>query len=249
MVLFKSLFKRGRETIREPPEERFFSSIYGYSDIKKLLIRTMVAKESISVLLCGPPASSKTIFLMEMTKGLDNTCYIDCTNTTGAGLIDRLFNNDIQYLLLDEVEKMAKKDQNVLLNILGTGMLIEAKISKTRSKKLSNLKVFATTNNVDALSSPMRSRFMEFHLPEYNYEQFCEIARKLLGRRLGHSSQVADEISTTVWNEMNSKDIRDVLSIAKLVHGIEDVSWLVQVHRKYRVTSGGLVNSGNLYRT
>ena len=251
MVLFKSLFKRSnRETIREPPEEHFFSSIYGYSDIKKLLMRAMVSKESISILLSGPPASSKTIFLIEMTKGLDNTCYIDCTNTTGAGLIDRLFNNNIQYLLLDELEKMSKKDQNVLLNILETGMLIETKISKTRSKKLSNLKVFATTNNVDALSSPMRSRFMEFHLPEYNYEQFCEIARKLLERRLGHSNRVADEIATAVWNEMNSKDIRDVLALAKLVHNIEDVSWLVQVRKKYGMTSSSEVdNSSNLYLT
>jgi hypothetical protein len=89
------------------------------------------------------------------------------------------------------------------------------------------------------------SRFMEFHLPEYNYKQFCEIARKLLERRLGHSNQVADEIATAVWNEMNSKDIRDVLAIAKLVHSIEDVSWLVQVHKKYGVTSNGLDYSGN----
>jgi hypothetical protein len=75
--------------------------------------------------------------------------------------------------------------------------------------------------------------------PEYDYEQFCEISRKLLERRLGHSYQVADEIATAVWNEMNSKDIRDVLAIAKLVYNIEDVSWLVQVHKKYGVTSSG----------
>ncbi len=41
------------------------------------------------------------------------------------------------------------------------------------------------------------------------------------------------EIAKSVWNEMNSKDIRDVLSIAKLVHSVEDVLWLVQVHKKY----------------
>jgi Holliday junction DNA helicase RuvB len=181
---------------------------------------------------------------MEMMKGLDNTCYIDCTNTTGAGLIDRLFNNDIKYLLLDEIEKMAKKDQNVLLNILEIGMLVETKISKTRSKKLSNLKVFASTNNVDALSSPMRSRFMEFHLPKYTFDQFCEIARRLIGKRLGHSNLVANEISTAVWNEMNSKDIRDVLALAKLVHNTEDVSWIVQVYKKYGMTSSEVDNSG-----
>jgi replication-associated recombination protein RarA len=239
--LFKNLFKRTSN--KEAPEERFFSSIYGYSDIKKLLMRAVVSRESISILLCGPPASSKTIFLMEIMRGLDNACYIDCVNTTGAGLVDKLFNGTINYLLLDEVEKMSKKDQNVLLNVIETGMLIETKVSKTRSKQMKNLKVFATTNNVDSLSRPLRSRFMELHLSEYSFDQFCEIARRLLSKRFGHSNQVADQISAAVWNEMNSKDIRNVLSIARLVHSIDDVSWLVQTFRKYGRIPGGIDNS------
>ncbi len=238
--MFKELFKRNNR--KEPPEERFFSSIHGYSDIKKLLMRAIVSKESISILLCGPPASSKTIFLMEIMRGLDNACYVDCTNTTGAGLVDKLFNSTINYLLLDEIEKMSKKDQNVLLNVLETGMLIETKVSKTRSKQMKNLKVFATTNNIDALSRPLRSRFMEFHLPEYTFDQFCEIARKLNGKRLGHSSQVADEIAAAVWNEMHSKDMRNVLAIAKLVHSIEDVSWLIQTFKRYGRIPDGIDN-------
>ena len=236
--MFKELFKRSSSKV--PPEERFFSSVYGYLDIKKLLMRAIVSKESISILLCGPPASSKTVFLMEIMRGLDNTCYIDCTNTTGAGLVDIVFNSTINYLLLDEIEKMSKKDQNVLLNVIETGMLIETKVSKTRSKQMKDLKVFATTNNVDALSRPLRSRFMEFHLPEYTFDQFNEIARRLLSKRLRHSNQVADEIATAVWNEMNSKDIRNVLAIAKLVHSIEDVSWIVQTFKKYGKYEGFL---------
>ena len=78
-------------------------------------MRAIVSKDSVNLLLAGPPASSKTVFLLEIMKGLNNTCYIDCTNTTGAGLVDKLFNNTIGYLLLDEIEKMSKKDQNVLL--------------------------------------------------------------------------------------------------------------------------------------
>ena len=74
---------------------------------------------------------------------------------------------------------------------------------------------------------------MEFHPPEYTFDQFCEIARKLISKRLGHSSRVADEIAAAVWNEMNSKDIRNVLAIAKLVHSIEDVSWLIQTFKRY----------------
>ena len=124
-----------------------------------------------------------------------------------------------------------------------TGMLVETKVSKTRSKQMKNLKVFATTNNVDALTQPLRSRFMEFHLPEYTFDQFCEIARRLLSKRFGHFSQVADEIAAAVWNEMNSKDVRDVLGIAKLVHGVEDVSWIVQTYKKYGRIPAGRDNS------
>jgi hypothetical protein len=74
---------------------------------------------------------------------------------------------------------------------------------------------------------------MKFHLPQYTFEQFCEIARRLLSKRFDHSNQVAEEIAAAVWNEMNSKDIRIVLSMAKLVHSIDDVSWLVQTFNKY----------------
>jgi hypothetical protein len=84
---------------------------------------------------------------------------------------------------------------------------------------------------------------MEFHLPEYTFDQFSDIARKLLNKRFGHTNQVADEISTAVWNEMNSKDIRNVLAIAKLVHSIDDVLWLVQTYKKYGRIPGGIDNS------
>ena len=74
---------------------------------------------------------------------------------------------------------------------------------------------------------------MEFHLPEYTFDQFCEISRRLLSKRFRHSNQVADEIAAAVWNEKKSKDVRDVLAIAKLVNSIDDVSWLVQIFKEY----------------
>ena len=60
-----------------PPEERFFSNIVGYPEIKKLMMRAIISKEPSHILLTGPPASSKTIFLLEMNKGLDNAYFID----------------------------------------------------------------------------------------------------------------------------------------------------------------------------
>jgi hypothetical protein len=83
---------------------------------------------------------------------------------------------------------------------------------------------------------------MEFHLPEYTFDQFSDIARKLLNKRFGHSNQVADEISAAVWNEIHSKDIRNVLAMAKLVHSIEDVSWVVQTFKRYGRIPDGINN-------
>jgi hypothetical protein len=45
-----------------------------------------------------------------------------------------------------------------------------------------------------------------------------------------------------VWNELSSKDIRNVLAISKLVHSVEDVSWLVQTFRNYGRIRDGIDN-------
>lgn len=42
---------------------------------------------------------------------------------------------------------------------------------------------------------------------------------------------------------MNSRDVRSVLAIAKLVHSIEDVSWLVQTFKKYGRIPGTIDNT------
>jgi hypothetical protein len=116
-------------------EVDFFSEIVGYVDIKKLIMKCMQS-DATHVILDGPPASAKSMFLMEMEKNLNNTYFVDCTNATGPGMVEYLFKNDVKYLLRDEVEKMSKTDQNVLLNVLETGILTSTKVRKTDSKKM-----------------------------------------------------------------------------------------------------------------
>jgi hypothetical protein len=41
-----------------------------------------------------------------------------------------------------------------------------------------------TTNDIVATSRPFRSRFIEFSLPPYSYEEFCEIAVKLADKEM-----------------------------------------------------------------
>jgi Holliday junction DNA helicase RuvB len=192
-----------------------------------------VSNEPISILLTGPPSSSKTVFLLEMLEGLDDAYFIDAVGASGAGMTDHLFSNNTKYLLIDEIDKMKKNDQATLLNAMETGIISETKLNgKTRQKKM-KLWIFATSNNVERLSGPLRSRFMELHLDEYTYEEFSEIIRRLFKKRYHLDVDISEKIANAVWNKIKSKDIRDAINIAKLVKSANDIDWLVEVQLKY----------------
>lgn len=235
--MFKRLFKKidsffiDNEHLSE--EQKFFPNVVGYPEIETLLLRALVTKEPVNVLLTGPPASSKTVFLLEMLQGLDDVFFVDGVAASGAGVMNQLFNNNTRYLLIDEIDKMKKNDQAALLNVMETGILSETKLNgKTRQKKM-KLWVFGTSNDVERLSRPLRSRFMEFHLEEYTYEEFKEIVRRLLKKRYSLDMNLSEKIAYEVWNRMGSKDIRDAINIAKLTKSAVDIDWLVDVQMKY----------------
>jgi len=235
--MFKSLLKK-ISTFDGPAhtqtyEDKFFSNIVGYSDVKKLLLKSIVSKEPVNILLTGPPSSCKTIFLLEILDTMEGTYFMDATSITSAGMIDYLFEHDTKYLLIDEIDKMKAKDQAALLNAMETGIICETKLNgKTRQKRM-KLWIFATSNDVDRLSKALRSRFMELHLKEYAYEEFMDIVRKLLRKRYRMDENISEKIAYAVWNVMNSKDLRDAIQIAKLTKTSSDVDWLVNVKMKY----------------
>jgi Holliday junction DNA helicase RuvB len=236
--LFKSLFKKIDEALGHesqpsiPPEEKFFSNVVGYPDIKKLFMRSVVSREPVHILLTGPPACSKTVFLLEMLEGLDNAYFIDAIGASKAGMVNHLFESDTKYLLIDEIDKVKKSDQVALLNVMETGILSETKVKKTRQRKMT-LWVFATSNEIENLSKPLRSRFMEIHLDEYTFDEFMEITRRILTKKFRLGAEISEKIGNSVWNQMQSKDIRDVLQIARLAKTLSDVDWLVEVQKKY----------------
>jgi hypothetical protein len=153
-------------------------------------------------------------------------------------MIDFLFDNPkTEYLLIDEVDKINKRDQTVLYNVMETGILSETKSSHTnvgsRQQKM-KLRIFATANELEKLQKPFRSRFMEFYLPEYNLQEFLEITKRLLYSRYKLSQEIAVAIANVVWNDIKTKDIRDVLQIAKLARNIDDVQDVARTLIKYR---------------
>jgi hypothetical protein len=115
------------------------------------------------------------------------------------------------------------------VGLIESGMLVSTKVRKTSSIKLNKVKVFATSNSLDRLSEPLKSRFSAFKLPEYSYEQqgLLETGIKYL-KLLQQRSQLVYSMS---------KDIRDVLKIGKLAKpDDEDTQWLIDTHKKVFVT-------------
>jgi Holliday junction DNA helicase RuvB len=251
--LFKTIFKKYPNSINKDNreshsptvneltnnlEELLFTPIVGYSDIKKLLMRSILSKEQTHILLTGPPATSKTVFLLEMSKELSDTYFIDGTATSGVGIIDFLFSHpNARIILIDEIEKINKKDQTVLYNLMETGILTEVKSQKTkgfRQQKM-NVKIFATCNELDKLTQPLKSRFLKLELPEYSYEEFLTITNNLIRKRYKHlNEQISNRIAEIVWNDINTKDIRDCLQIAKLVYSLDDVEDISHTLIKYK---------------
>ena len=85
---------------------------------------------------------------------------------TTSGMIAYIFNKNVKYLLIDEMDKISPKDQTVSLNLMETGIVSETKYNKTR-KNEAKISVFATCNDSSKIIHPIRSRFLSLILKAY----------------------------------------------------------------------------------
>jgi holliday junction DNA helicase RuvB len=189
--------------------------------------------EPVHILISGPPASAKTVFMKCLMK-LQDSYFIDGGNTTKSGMTDYVFNNKPKYLLIDEIDKMPAKDQAFLLNLMETGIVTETKHRKTRTANMKTW-VFATSNNVSKVMTPLQSRFFTVKLEPYSYEQFYEITVHLLTRQHKVKQEIAKATAYTVWNMMKSANIRDCVKIGRMARSVEDVHFIVDTFLKHKL--------------
>ena len=150
--MFSNLFKRIGYGDQRSPEDRFFSNVVGYADIKKLLLKSIVSKDPVFILLSGPPSSSKTTFLLEMLKRLSDVYFVDGAGASAAGIRDYLFKSNTKYLLLDEIDKMKKTHQAALLNVMESKILCKIKLNaKIKQKRIKRWILVASYNSIDNL--------------------------------------------------------------------------------------------------
>jgi hypothetical protein len=98
-----------------------------------------------------------------------------------------------------------------------------------------NVKIFATCNELDKLTQPLKSRFLKLELPEYNLEEFLIISNNLIKTRYKHLDEnISNRIAEIVWHDLKTKDIRHVLQTAKLTHSQKDVEDMAHTLIKYK---------------
>ena len=222
-------FEPRAEQLAEIPQD-LFSTIVGYDDVKKLFMMSLKAERPTHVLMVGPPASSKTVFLLEIAR-LKGAFYLLGGSTKKAGLLEQLFQLRPSYVLLDEIDKMDAEDFTALLSLMETGIVKEVKYGKTREMTLP-ARVYAACNVEESLPPELLSRFQfKLHFKPYTREEFVEVARKVLVMREGKSEEIASYIAEKVADL--SRDVRECVGIARLASTREEVDFLVEIKRKY----------------
>jgi Holliday junction resolvasome RuvABC ATP-dependent DNA helicase subunit len=213
-----------------------FSKIEGLDDIKEMMLRALESPERAHTLLVGPPACAKSLFMLEIEKGMQfGVYYTEGAATTKAGLQKFIGENQHkEIIIIDEIDKMPIQHQEGLLTMMERGEFTSTKVRNTKTVK-ANIVIFATSNSTERLSKPLLSRFAIFEIPQYTYEEFEAISVRII-KKLHRSAII--QIASSVWNTGN-RDVRDVIKIAKLCNPRdteEDINRLIIIHQKYRKT-------------
>lgn len=211
-----------------------FREIVGHDDIKQIFVKAILSKKPVHILLVGSPGSAKTMFLREIMRKHKASYLVVGSNTTKAGLVNQLFERRPKFLLIDELEKMSMTDQSALLLLMETGIISETKINKTREMELTSW-VFATANSCGKIIKPLLSRFAILEMPEYTFEEFSKIAVTKL-RQENVDVSTAKLIAEKVWNELGSRDTRDVTKVSRLADSIDEIHFVVKMLNKQQRT-------------
>jgi Holliday junction DNA helicase RuvB len=200
------------ETVELPSD--IFEDVIGHDDIKQLLRAVLFAQEPVHVLLAGPPALAKSLFLWDIERAFgDRALWLVGSATSKAGLWDLVAEREPQVLLVDELDKMTAADTAALLSLMEGGRLVRAK--KGRGLDITvRVKVIAATNRLAKLSAELQSRFAIKRLKPYDVHQYCTVVQGVLLRREAMNSAFAEEIAEKLQGK--TQGVRDAVRVARL---------------------------------
>lgn len=213
-----------------PPD--LFDVIVGHDEVKWLLRKSLKA-ERHHVLLVGPPATAKTLFLLEIAR-LPGAVFIDATHSTRVGLRELILTLRPRYVLIDEIDKVVNEDfWHGLNNIMETGIVSYSKAGEAVNVRV-NVNIYATANTKRFIHETLLSRFDVIEMEPYDDETLRGIIVRLLVKHYKKSERLAERIADLVINDLGSRDVRDAIKAAKVIDSEEDLEMYRRTKLKYR---------------
>lgn len=200
-----------------------FDFILGHDEVKSLLLRSIRSEKPVHILLVGPPACAKSMFLGELAR-LPFSRFTLGGGTSKAGLADFMLQFRPRYVIIDEIDKMALADMSILLSLMESGTVARL---KKRMREIEQMKtwVFGGANRDDKIWPELKSRFFSVHLREYSEADFIQIARTVLISREKVNSDMANYIVSSLAR--HTRDIRETIHFGRLCQSVDDVDRLV----------------------
>lgn len=191
-----------------------FDDIIGHDEVKRLLSASLMAGKPVHVLLAGPPALAKTLFLWDIERVAgEKAVWLVGSATSKAGLWDLVAEKQPRILLVDELDKMNAADTAALLSMMEGGRLVRAK--KGRGLNIQHLVwVIAATNKLYGLSPELLSRFAVRKIEAYNRVDYQAVVRGVLIHRENVEPELAQDIAQRL--DGRSQDVRDAVRVARL---------------------------------
>jgi holliday junction DNA helicase RuvB len=194
--------------------ESIFSDIVGHDEVKELLTACLLAEKPVHLLLAGPPALAKTLFLWDIERVAgERAIWLLGSGTSKSGLWDKIAEGHFQIILIDELDKMDAADTAALLSLMEGGRLVRAK----RGRELNlttQVRVVAASNHLDKLSPELKSRFAIRKLMAYNRSDYLTVVRGVLVTRENLDEEQADEVARGL--DGLSQDVRQAVMVARV---------------------------------
>lgn len=210
-----------------------FACIINYDDVKDEIRYTLIEGKRNHYLMVGPPATAKSLFLMELAR-LSGTYQATGSTVTGPGLTDALLTYQPRILILDELDKVKMDITAVLLSAMETGDILQTKYRRHSGKRI-DLNVFAAANSDKHLAPELLSRFdTRLYFRPYSFEEFIAICTGYLPGYENTPADIAEYIGRETWYQLD-KDVRTARGIARRLRKATkaDVDRVVQFLNKY----------------
>ncbi len=205
----------GFENERLEIPDDLFGDIIGHDDIKELLRACLLAEKPVHVLLVGPPALAKTLFLWDIERVAgENAIWLLGSATSKSGLWDKIAEKQSQIILIDEMDKMNATDTAGLLSIMEGGRMVRTKVGRELEFNIP-VRVVAACNRVYGMSPELLSRFVVRKIQAYDHDDFLTVVKGVLVRREGMPNGIAEEIARKL--DGLTQDVRDAIKVARLV--------------------------------